>query len=183
VVEIWKDIKGFESKYQVSNLGNVRSLDRDTDRKDGRIMKLKGTLLKYRYQHSGYASICMGRKNYLVHRLVAKAFLENQYDYKVDVNHIDCDKSNNKVENLEWVSKSENIQHAINSNRFKRVYGKEHWQSKKVIQKSKDGQFVKIWESFSDIKRELKLDIKSLIYCCQNKIYKSVGGYKWQYYV
>ena len=182
MIEIWRDIKGYEGIYQVSNLGNVKSLDRITVRSDGKIMTFKGCLLKYRFHQNGYASICIKRKNYLVHRLVANAFLDKEDFDKIDVNHIDCDKSNNALENLQWVSKSENIQHAIKNNRFKRVFGNNHWASVKVIQKTKNDDIVKIWDSFSDVKRELKLDIKSLIYCCQNKIYKTVGGYKWAYY-
>jgi hypothetical protein len=183
MLEVWKDINGFEGKYQVSNFGNVKSLNRKTLRKDGKIVSFKECNLKYRFQKSGYASICMSKKNYLVHRLVADAFLEKISLLKLDVNHIDCNKSNNSINNLQWVSKSENIQHAIKNQRFKRFYGKEHWLSKKVIQKNKNGELIKIWDSFSDVKRELNLDIKSLIYCCNGKIYKSVGGFKWGYYV
>lgn len=183
MLEVWKDINGFEGKYQVSDLGNVKSLNRQTLRKDGKIVSFKECNLKYRFHYNGYASVCINKKNYLVHRLVANAFINKNSDKNLDVNHIDCNKSNNHYENLEWVTKSENIQHAIQNKRFNRVYGKEHWLSKKIVQKSKEGKFLKVWDSFSDVKRELKLDIKSLNYCCNNKIYKSVGGFKWEYYV
>jgi len=182
MIEIWKDIKNFEGFYQVSNLGNVKSLNRIIVRSDGKIIKMKECLLKYRFHHNGYASICIKRRNYLVHRLVASAFIDKSDATKIDVNHIDCNKTNNTFINLEWVSKSENIQHAIKKNRFNRVFGNNHWASVKVVQKTKNDDLIKVWDSFSDIKREMNLDIKSLVYCCQNKIYKTVGGYKWAYY-
>lgn len=91
--EVWKDVEGFEAHYQVSNHGRVRSIKKE-------ILVLKGE-----YQHNGYKRVCLwkdGRKqNKLVHRLVAIAFLQNPSNYS-DVNHIDEDKTNNHVANLQW---------------------------------------------------------------------------------
>lgn len=180
MIEKWKDIDGFEGIYQVSNFGNVKSLKRKKIRTDGRIVTIGECILKYRVAKNGYALVCLNKKNYLVHRLVAKSFLVLNKEKK-DVNHIDSNRINNNINNLEWVTKSENIQHAIKKNRFRRVYGVNHWNSVKVVQKNKQNEIIKVWDSFSDIKRNLNLDIKSLVYCCQNKIYKTVGGYKWSY--
>ncbi len=152
--EIWKPIIGHEN-YEVSNLGNVKSLKKDI-------------ILKYRFHHNGYASIALKRKNYLVHRLVAKAFLEN-LEGKTDVNHKNCIKSDNRLENLEWVNKKENIQHALNNNRILKRYGLDNPLSKKIKQLSKEGNLIKIWDSLSDVKRELKIDVKCLIYCCKKR--------------
>lgn len=180
MLEVWKDIKGFEDSYQVSNLGRVRSLDRCVLDKNNNLRKFKSTYLKYRVAQNGYGLICMSKKNYLVHRLVAIHHISDD-NLLLDVNHIDSNKLNNVSTNLEWVTKKQNTQHALLKNRFVRRYGVDNPRSIKVVQKNKNGDFLKIWDSLSDVKRELNLDIKSIIFCCKNKNYKSVGGYKWEY--
>lgn len=130
--EIWKDIEGYEGYYQISNLGNVKSLER-TIKNSGtysgyykvkeRILKIEEN--KHRY---GYYEISLKKngkeKRFKVHRLVAHAFINNP-DNKPEVNHIDGNKSNNCVSNLEWATSKENKEHAwntglINSNHKKR---------------------------------------------------------------
>ena len=102
--EIWKDIVGYEGLYQVSNLGNVKSLDRK--RFNGRVMaNKKGEVIKQNISKRGYCFLPLSkegvRKNMLVHRLVAIAFLPNP-DNLPQVNHKDEDKQNNSLYNLEW---------------------------------------------------------------------------------
>jgi hypothetical protein len=114
-MEIWKDIKGFEGFYQVSNLGNVRSLDRVIIEKNSvRTVKRKGVLLKLGYDEKGYNRIYLTKnckkKTLKVHRLVAQHFLEKK-ENKKEVNHKDGDKNNNKVSNLEWCNRRENMIH------------------------------------------------------------------------
>lgn len=111
--ELWKDIKGHEGTYQVSSEGRVRSLDRVIK---GRSMP--GKLLKLQESNNGYlrAFLCVGnRKNkpFSVHRLVAKSFIDNSFNKPV-VNHIDGDKQNNSISNLEWSTLSENTKHSFN---------------------------------------------------------------------
>ena len=106
--EAWKDIKGYEGKYKVSNLGRIKSLYKN---KDGKVMK-------YLSNPNGYLYIALtkGDRNYkrlLIHRLVAIHFIPNPED-KPQVNHIDGNKHNNSVSNLEWVTGSENQIHAYN---------------------------------------------------------------------
>lgn len=180
MVEVWKNIDLYDG-YQVSNFGRVKSVHRTIFRNDGRTAIMSEKVLKDRYNPRGYSYICINRKNYAVHRLVATAFLyknENQ----TDVNHKNCIKSDNAATNLEWCTKKENTKHAIDNDRFVRKYGKDNPLSIKINQLCKEnGILIKVWDSFSDIKREMGLDIKSLVYCCQGKMYKSVGGFKWQY--
>ena len=108
--EIWKDIKGYEGKYQVSNLGRVRSLyDQNQFKKTHRIKLLKFNI------RSGYYNVNLNnhrkRKSFQVHRLVAFAFIPN-FDNKPIINHIDENRLNNKVDNLEWCTQKENVLHS-----------------------------------------------------------------------
>lgn len=122
--EIWKDIKGFEGYYQVSNLGKVRSLDRVEyyQRKDsGKITRRsrKGKPLVSKTDRYGYEVVHLRKDGEInvyptVHRLVAEAFIENA-ENKPTVNHRDCDKKNNVVDNLEWNTISENTKHACDN--------------------------------------------------------------------
>ena len=105
--EIWKDIENFEGMYQVSNFGRVRSVDRFDS--IGRLQK--GNIKAIRDNGHGYKVVQMYKDNKpkigYIHRLVATAFLENP-DNKPEVHHIDSDRSNNKLENLQWVTSKEN---------------------------------------------------------------------------
>ena len=112
--EIWKDIKNYEGRYQISNFGNVRSVTR-TVLKRGKYATIKGRVLSLNYKSNGYVYIELSKnskkKTFRVHRLVAEAFLENK-DSKKQVNHKDLNKNNNIVDNLEWSTQSENMNHA-----------------------------------------------------------------------
>lgn len=118
IEEIWKDIKDYEGLYQVSNLGRIRGLDRIIDSSNGRKQKIKGKLLTLCYNKRVNVYEVHLRKNnqrkcFKVYRLVADAFVYNDDPInKTTVNHIDGDRSNNKAENLEWASYSENEKHA-----------------------------------------------------------------------
>ena len=114
VAEIWKDIIGFEGLYQISNYGNVKSCKRYVNAKFGkRVVNEK--LLSLGKDKDGYfmAILCEDaiRKTVKVHRLVADAFID-KFDGKNIVNHIDLNKQNNTVSNLEWVSSLENNCHS-----------------------------------------------------------------------
>lgn len=150
--EIWKDIPGYEGRYLVSNYGNVKSTN---------FLGHSGEKqLRITQHHTGYMVVSLGKypkKTFLVHRLVAEAFITNT-DKKRCVNHIDGNKTNNCVENLEWVTSKENVQHAIinglkDPHNVAKLYGAEHYSSKPVYQFDKNGNFIKKWECRSDVGR------------------------------
>lgn len=108
-MEVWKDIKGFEGIYQISSHGRIKSFKKNK----------KGYILSNRNKNGWYLNVVLTSKDnwrsVKIHRLVAESFIPNP-DNKPEVNHKDGDKQNNKVENLEWVTESENMNHAINMN-------------------------------------------------------------------
>lgn len=151
--EIWKDVPGYEGLYKVSNLGNVLSLNFC-----GRGVTRQMHLV---HHYSGYILVSLSKnkktKNWLVHVLVAKAFIPNP-EKKPFVNHIDGVKSNNNVSNLEWVTAKENTAHAIftglrDPHNVPRKYGKNHYSSKPVLQYDSKGNFIKKWDCQSDASR------------------------------
>lgn len=116
--EEWRDIGGYEGKYQVSNFGRVKSLAREINCPIHPLKKFtsKEKILKNQSHVNGYRVIYFGttlkktKKKIFVHRLVAKAFLVNEKN-KPFVNHRDCDKAHNCVLNLEWMTEQENTQY------------------------------------------------------------------------
>lgn len=114
--EIWKEIPGYEGSFEVSNLGNFRSKDRQVPCRWGGTRFYPGKPLKVEVMQDGYKRIVLmqnaKKKRYMCHRLVAETFIPN-IENKPFVNHIDGNRGNNCVENLEWCIQSENEQHAI----------------------------------------------------------------------
>lgn len=113
--EVWKDVSGYEGIFMVSSLGRVKSLSRDVYKKNGMKMRIKEKILKQQETNDGYLRIRLVMdskgKNFLVHRLVAESFLDKE-EHHTDVNHIDENKKNNCVENLEWKTHKENCDHS-----------------------------------------------------------------------
>ena len=114
-MEKWERIKGYEKYYEISNFGNVKSLDREISNKKGSYTK-KGRLLKKSYTSTGYLKVELTKnkkkKSFKVHRLVAQAFIPNP-ESKPNVNHIDGNPLNNNFKNLEWCTQKENVEHAL----------------------------------------------------------------------
>lgn len=125
MIEQWKDIEDYEGKYEVSNLGRVRSLSRMVQyrSKFGKECSRtqKGRLTAINDNGNGYKTVTLWKNNkgttMYIHRLVANAFIENP-DNLDTVNHIDFDKSNNDLINLEWCSLQENIEHSVSNGRY-----------------------------------------------------------------
>jgi hypothetical protein len=120
MIEIWKDIQGYEGLYQISNLGNVKSLSREWKVGYGGIGRNKTKILTPRLDRSKkgryYLRIKISKngkeKIFLIHRLIAEAFIPNLKN-KPQINHIDGDTLNNSINNLEWCTPSENMKHAF----------------------------------------------------------------------
>jgi len=124
--EIWKDIPNYEGLYQVSNYGNVKTLDKcvNSGIKNNSIVTRKGKLLKQYLKKNGYLQVTLThnntRKYVCVHRLVAEVFIDNSNNY-LQINHKNEDKTDNRVENLEWCSPKYNCNYG---NRNSKIYNK-----------------------------------------------------------
>lgn len=110
--EVWKDCKGYEGLYQVSNVGRVKALPRERINHTGGRWIQPEMIMATRLNSDGYECVCLTNHNHIrkaerIHRLVAIAFLENPNKYP-EVNHKNCIRHDNRVENLEWVSRKEN---------------------------------------------------------------------------
>lgn len=176
--EIWKPVVGFEGRYEVSNLGNVRSLDTFVVYSNGRSRVHKGRVLKFDYKH-GYRYVTLiGTEKKLnckrVHRLVAEAFIPNLNNLP-EVNHIDFNRANNRVENLEWCNRAENVLHSFNAGRNNGVYaaGKKN---KKPIVCETDG---KVFNSMREAAKYYKLFESGISSSCRNGC--KCGGFKFSY--
>lgn len=177
--EIWKYIPWYEWKYWASNLWKI---------------KWKKWILKPWYTNTDYivVSLCnWSRNNYTktwVHRLVLSAF---KWKSNLDCNHIDWNKKNNNLENLEWVTKSENMKHAIknwliNISKWKDHYlywvkWKDSRYSKKVNQLDIDWNLIKTWDSLADVNRELWISQWNIVTVCKWKR-NHTWWFKWSYY-
>ena len=127
----WKEIKGYEGYYEVSTKGKIRSVNRIIKKGDVFISRKSQEMKTFLTR--GYERVSLNkegiRRKFLVHRLVAETFIPNP-DNKKEVNHKDGDKSNNSIDNLEWVTKLENMRHAENNKLIKRNKGSQHYNSK-----------------------------------------------------
>ena len=135
IQEVWKDVKGFEGLYQVSDQGNVRSIFTEIKDKNGVAKKHKPQILKQSMTTTGYKKVEIRnleskRKSMKVHRLVATAFIPNP-ENKPFINHIDSNPINNKLSNLEWCTGSENLYHAYKT-RSKKSYTHDTEKIKKL---------------------------------------------------
>ena len=139
LIEIWKPIPGYESSYEVSNLGNVRSKDRVIYQKDshGGMMykRYRGKPVAQTDNGQGYKIVSLGnfgRKNHYVHRLVAEMFVDNPNGFTV-VNHLDYNTNNNRADNLEWTTIAGNVRHSINRMRHPRTKCRKTMTGEKYI--------------------------------------------------
>lgn len=183
-MENWKDIKGYEGFYQVSDLGRVKSLERDVYFPNGIIIRhMEEKILVPNIDKQGYAyvSLCLNgkRKSIKVHRLVAMAFLPNP-ENKPQVNHIDEVKTNNAVDNLEWCNAQYNINYGTRTER--QVQNRRSFklgnnpQAKPVFCE----ELNKTFDCAKRAEEELGIWGTSIIKVCKGKA-KTTGGFHWRY--
>jgi hypothetical protein len=175
---MFKDIKGYENIYQISNCGIVRRISY-SDKGNKSKYKLP-FYLKDRLDKDGYKKITLtinhNPKQFFVHRLVAIAFIKNQLNKK-EVNHIDGNKSNNKAENLEWVTQSENRQHCL---KYLNPKLKNNKLSKKVLQFDLKGNLIKMYPSAKQAMRDTGFSQGHISEVCRGEM-KTYKKFIWKY--
>lgn len=178
--EEWRDVKGFEGFYMISSLGNIKSCERKVIRGDGKTLPLQEKVLKQSLRN-GYpcATLWNGgkAKNVKIHRLVAEAFISNPNAYRC-VNHIDGNKTNNTVNNLEWCTHSQNMKHAHDNGLNKSVHmaSKAHAIKSSIPVMRSDGV---VYGSMSDAARDIGCGASEVSACCSGKR-KSVNGFSFE---
>ena len=177
--EIWKDIPNYEGLYQASNLGNIKSLNYNK--------KGISKNLKQQFYFNKYKAVTLfknkKKKVFLVHRLIALTFITNN-ENKPFVNHLDGNKLNNKAENLEWVTNSENQIHAhkmgLNFSPSKNKFGEDNHLSKSVIKYNLKNEVIKKYGGIREAERDTGIKKTCIINCCKGK-QKTAGGFVWKY--
>ena len=182
--ERWKDVQGYETLYMVSTGGRIKSL-------------ITGKMLKPKKDKLGYCRVVLYKnkksKRYLVHRLVAQAFIDNPNVFPI-INHKDENPGNNNVENLEWCTYSYNtsygtarIRSVMNTDYKKRTqntdYPARDEKLKKPVLMMKDGKVVKEFDSIKSATKELggkNAHGSNITYVCKGKR-KRAYGYQWKY--
>ena len=173
-MEEWKNVKGYDGYYQVSNYGRVWS------NKTNKIMR------HHRDNKSGYCRLILRKDGksigHTIHRLVAEAFIVNQYN-KPHINHLDENKENNRTDNLEWCTRLENEHWGTKRERclkhtdYKAIAEKN---MKPINQYSLDGTLIKEWRTAQECKKEYGYDNSHIAKCCNGKE-MTAYGYVWKY--
>lgn len=173
--EEWRPVKDYEGLYEVSNRGNVKSLNYKRTGKE--------RILKARKHKNGYLHVILCKdgkaKEYLVHRLVASAFCENQMGY-TEVNHLDEDKTNNCADNLEFCSGSYNCNYGTRNKRIAEKITNNPKISKPVIAIDVRTGLILEFASAHEAEKETGIDNSNIIKCCKGKR-NSCGGFYWMY--
>lgn len=167
--EIWKTIEDYPD-YMISNMGRVKSL------KNGKETILKPMLGKIGYY---YVNLTMNgkRKVHYIHRLVSIYFIPNP-ENKPCIDHINTDRTDNRIENLRWCTQKENCNNY--NTKIKQTSNKNH-NSLPIIQFTIDGDFIRKWDCTMNAERALGIEHSNIVKCCKGR-YKTVGNYKWKYY-
>jgi hypothetical protein len=179
--EIWKDVVGLEDSYMISNLGRIKSKEKIVSQ-----ISRWGNLMEKPYpeklmkpqKNRGYFYV-NAKGNKTIHRLVAIAFISNP-ENKKEVNHINGNKRDNRVENLEWATSSENRIHSYKTGLQVSIKGSDNKQSKPILQYSMDGIMIKEFAGAREASRVLSLE-QSSIWRALNGLQKTAYGFIWKY--
>ena len=181
MTEVWKDIEGFEGLYQVSNLGNVKSL-----RYRGVTGWEKNLVPKINNSGRLWVELLKDgtRKCFLIHRLVGFAFIPNPLNLP-QINHMDENPKNNCVDNLEWCTQEYNIKyfmerHPSHTSNRKSTGRYNRKLEKPVNQIDREGNIVKQWADARTVVNEMGFNQWSITQCCDGKR-KTAYGFRWQY--
>ena len=166
-MEVWKDVPGYEGKYQVSSCGNVKSLKRQHPYNKCYVEKAMKPVKQRGYLYVMLWNDGSGKWK-PIHRLVAEAFLYKP-EGKQQVNHIDGNKHNNNLTNLEWVTASENVQHSFD------VLGRKVYTRKVLCVETGE-----VFDSLKEVTAKLGIDYRHISSCCNGKR-KKTGGFHWRY--
>jgi hypothetical protein len=190
--EIWKDIEGFEGLYQISSFGRVKSLPKKwvMTNNFGTFWVMKDErILSPVISNKGYYVLSLvknkRKKQFRVHQLVATHFLENNGNYNC-INHIDGDKLNNNIENLEYCTHSHNQKEAFRlglKQPSKSMLGRLDDlcpNSIPINQYTLDGVFIKRWNSAREAMRHMGKKSNKIYMCCKHRK-SQMYGYKWEY--
>lgn len=177
--ETWKNVKGYDGLYEVSNLGRIRSLGRICNSKNNSTQKKKARILTQEITVHGYCRVRLfdangTSKHYAVHRLVLSAFVG---DSSLQVNHINEIKTDNRLVNLEYVTPKKNCEHGTRNQRIsENNKGKN---VKGVLQISKDGNIINTFSSRAEAQTATGVDAGHIGSCCAGKR-KTANGYIWR---
>lgn len=182
-IEEWRSIEGYENLYEISSLGRVRSLDRYVDNGKGGIMLLKGRVLKPGKDGGGYLLVILSKDGkptaFIVHRLVYEAFY-GKIPEGMQVNHIDENKSNNTIDNLNVMTSKENINWGTGNERRSKSHINHKALSKAVVQYDLQGNFIAEYPSVAEAGRKLGINLGNISSALKGRI-KTAGGYIFHY--
>ena len=183
LMEIWKQIQGFKPIYQVSSTGRIRSIERNTNDNGGvlhrkeRILRVSVSRLGY---HIAYLYDVNGRKRTIpVHQIVARAFISNP-ENKPEIDHIDGDKSNNRPENLRWVTHKENCSNPVTAQKQKKYIEESAKHRRAILAFDLNGKFVGEWPTLTKAAKETGTCRHSISYAANGK-YKTANNLIWRY--
>lgn len=183
ILEEWRPVVGYEGLYEVSDWGNVRSLDAYLPSKGGSVRLKRGRLLKQYTDKDGYKRVglhCNHKQVVVgVHQLVARAFIDNPDNLPI-IDHIDSHRDNNMADNLRWFTVSLNNSTEQARRRKSIAASRRNDNKVRIRQYSLGGEPLRDFDSSMDIERELGFDRSSVIRVCQGKQHTSYG-YKWEY--
>lgn len=177
----WKEIEGYEGYYEVNNTGEIRSVERMIIDVNGKQYHRKSQVLRKQISKDGYYKVVLNKdgksKTFLLHRLVAQAFIPNP-DKLPQINHKDENRLNNNIENLEWCDPKYNCNYGTHKQKLSELFKNYPLYSKPVLQYL-NGELIKEWESMMECERH-GFDHSAIRRCCLNE-QKQHKGYNWRF--